>query len=244
MSNLFSLRKSGIACFCAIALLLTGCASAKIAPAPRNIMPIAAIADELPPYRMQIGDVLEIKMLLNPELNEEVIIRPDGKISTAVAQNVLAFGLTPEELQDLLNERYTTHLSDPSVAVIVKTFAPARIYVMGEVNNPGEYLSEGLSMTLLQALALAGGVKNSADTNEIILLRRGSGEEPKAYFADYDAAISGAEPEADVRLAAYDVVFVPRTGIAEFHKYYEQYVQQFIRPSIGIGAYYAVGNNQ
>lgn len=212
----------------------------KIPSAPRNIIPIAPMANELAPYKMQIGDVLEIKLLLNPELEEEVIIRPDGKISTAVAQNVPAFGLTPEELQKKLNQHYKAHLSNPNVVVIVRTFAPTRVYVLGEVTSPGEYISIGPNLTLLQALARAGGIKNSAKTNEILLLRRGSAEHPKAYYANYDAAISGLDPGADIRLAAYDVVYVPRLAIAEAYVRYEQYFQQFLRFSVGLGLGYSL----
>lgn len=217
-------------------LYVTACGTLNgVEPAPENILPIADIADELPPYQIQIGDVLSIKLLLNPELEEDVTVRPDGKVSTAVAQNVMAYGVTPEDLQEELNNRYAEHLSDPNVAVIVRSFAPTRFYVLGEVTSPGEYISVGPNLTLLQALAMAGDIKNSADTNEVIILRRGAGNKPKAYRADYDKATSGLAPGSDVRLAAFDVVYVPKTAIADAYVLYEQSIQQFLRPSIGFG---------
>lgn len=220
-----------------LVLFLAGCTTVArdMESAPQKIFPIAEMAKELPPYRIQVGDVLEIKMLLNPELQEEIIVRPDGMISTAVAYDVWAFGLTPMELQNVLNERYKAHLSDPRVSVVVRTFAPTRIYVLGEVLNPGEYLSVGPNLTLLQALARAGGIKNSALTDKIVILRRGSGNDAKAYAANYGEAVSGRDPASDVRLAAYDVVYVPRTGVAEVFAVYEQYVQQFLRPGFNVG---------
>lgn len=242
MSGSFCMRKF-FAGFCLVALtLVTGCSSMSkdIPPAPQNVMPIAQIAKELPPYRIQVGDSLELKMLLNPELEEQVTVRPDGLISTAVAQNVPAFGLTPEELQKDLNDRYTSHLSNPNIAVIVKSFAPTRVYVLGEVNNPGEYISVGPNLTLLQALARAGGVKNTAKTGSVLITRRGSGEKPEVYLADYDEATSGYQPGADVRLAAYDVVFIPRTNIADVYVGYEQYIKQFLNTSVS--ASYQFGN--
>ncbi|MCB1782663.1 MAG: polysaccharide export protein [Alphaproteobacteria bacterium] len=224
------------------ALLLTACGKdpvvADLPPAPQYVAPVAPVAEKLEPYRMQVGDVLEIKLLLNPELEEQVTVRPDGMISTAVTQNVMAFGRTPEDLQADLNERYKKHLTDPHVAVTVKNFAPTRIYVLGEVNSPGEYISIGPSLTLLQALARAGGLKNSALTRQIMILRRGSADNPEVYSADYDSATSGLQPGADVRLAAYDVVYVPRTAVAENYKNYEQYIQQFIRPALGLSLGY------
>lgn len=227
-----------------LSLIISGCSStANVDPAPQNMHPIADIATDLPSYQIQIGDVLSLKLLLNPELEEEVTVRPDGKISTAVAQNVMAYGLTPEELQEELNDQYAEHLSDPSVAVIVRSFAPTRFYVLGEVNSPGEYISVGPNLTLLQALAMAGDIENSADPEEIIILRRGAGDEPKAYRADYDAAKSGLNPAADVRLAAYDVVYVPRTAIADAYVLYEQSIQQFLRPSLNFGLSYRLDDN-
>lgn len=222
-------------------ILISGCSltnKGDIESAPKNIFPIADIATGLPAYQIQIGDVLSLKLLLNPELEEEVTVRPDGKISTAVAQNIMAYGVTPEELQEELNMRYAEHLSDPNVAVIVRSFAPTRIYVLGEVNEPGEYISVGPNLTLLQALAMAGDIENSADVEEIIILRRGAGDHPKAYRVDYDEATSGLAPGSDVRLAAYDVIYVPKTAIADAYVLYEQSIQQFLRPSLGLGLSY------
>ncbi|MCB1950011.1 polysaccharide biosynthesis/export family protein [Nitrosomonas sp.] len=221
--------------------ILTGCADPVVQglpSAPQYVSPVAPVAEKLNPYQIQVGDVLEIKLLLNPELEEQVTVRPDGMVSTAVAQNVPAFGRTPEELQADLNERYKKHLSEPNLAVIVKNFAPTRIYVLGEVNSPGEYISVGPNLTLLQALARAGGLKNSALTEQIMILRRGSADNPEIYAASYDNATSGLQPGADVRLAAYDVVYVPKTTIADAYVNYEQYIQQFMRPAMGLSLGY------
>ncbi len=226
------------------ALTLLGCETAStLNQAPVNKNPIPEIATELPAYRIQVGDVLGIKLLLNPELEEQVTVRPDGKIATAVAQNIIAYGKTPEELQAELNEHYAQHLTEPNLAVIIESFAPTRFYVMGEVNRPGEYISVGPNLTLLQAIAMAGDIKNSADVKDIIILRRGASDQPKAFRADYKTATSGLLPQNDVRLAAYDVVFVPKTPIAEAYVMYEQTIQQFIRPSLNFGLGYDLNDD-
>lgn len=222
---------------CALLLLsLSGCANvvANISPAPQNVAPVASMAPSLPPYLIQIGDILEIKMLLNPEFDQEVVVRPDGMISSVLAQNIPAYGHTPQELQDELVAVYKKQLSNPQLSVIVKTFTPTRVYVLGEVNSPGEFVSVGPSLTALQAIARAGGLKLTAQTSKVVILRRGSAEKPEVYVADLDMATSGANPAADVRLAPYDVVFVPRTGIAEVGKGFNQYIQQFLPPSFGL----------
>jgi len=223
--------------------LTTGKTNSNVTAAPYDIHPIADIAGVLPPYAIQIGDVLDIKLLLNPELEEQVTVRPDGMISTAVAQDIMAYGRTPSAVQADLNLAYAKHLSQPDVAVVVKSFAPTRFYVLGEVNQPGEYISVGPNLTLLQAISMAGNIKNSAKTSELIIMRRGAGDRPRAYRADYDMATSGLAPQADIRLAAYDVVFIPKTAIAEAYVQYEQVVQQFLRPSLNLGMSYRLDDN-
>jgi polysaccharide export outer membrane protein len=172
--------------------------------------------------------------MLNPELNDEVIVRPDGMISTTVADEVEAYGHTVSEVRDELNKKYAKHLKDPEVAVLVRSFAPSRVYVVGEVATPGEFITVGPNLTLVQAIARAGGLKNSAQPDEAVILRRGEGEEPQAYLADYKAAITGQDPSSDIRLEPYDVVVVPRSDVGDAYLYFEQYLQEFVPSSFGM----------
>lgn len=223
----------------AMMLVSSGCSSssrqAALPVVETGTAPIAPLADNLAPYRVQVGDVLQIKMLLNPELDEDVTVQPDGMISTAVVQNMPAYGKTPAELKKDLIKAYKSQLIDPQLTVIVESFAPSRIYVLGEVSSPGEMISVGPNMTLLQALSRAGGLLNSADEKNILIYRRGAGEETKVYRADFKDATNGADPAQDIRLASYDVVFVPRTGVANAYKAYQQNIQQFLPASLGLG---------
>jgi polysaccharide export outer membrane protein len=191
----------------------------------------SAQASALPDYRMQVGDVLQIRLLLNPELNEEVSVRPDGRISTTVVQDEVAFGRTPAELAAALRKDYSKDLQQPRVTVIVKAFAPARTYVGGEVNNPGEFSTVGPNLTLTQALARAGGLKLSADPSHVFIIRRQGEGQPTFLATNFNAATHAQDPTADVQLAPYDVVYVPKLGVAEVYKWYNQYIQQFANPS-------------
>lgn len=219
-----------------LASSLAGCVAPAntLPPAPEGIMPIADLAEKLPPYRIQIGDQLDLRFILNPELNETVVVRPDGMISTSVVQDVMAYGVTPADLKSSLIGAYKSQLSQPELRVVVKNFAPTKVYVLGEVNNPGELVSVGPNLSLMQALAKAGGVKDSADTNQIIILRRGAGEKPVLYGANFDNIAEGKRAMSDVRLAAYDVVFVSRSAIAEANKVYDQYFRKFVTPTLGV----------
>ncbi len=241
MRSLF-LRLRLLSALCAVAAV-TGCINTppadNLTPVPTNFIPPAVPATTFDPYRLQIGDVMDIKLILNPELNDEVTVSPDGTISTSLAQNVTAYGRTPAELQGELEERYGKQLRNPHIAVLLRSFAPSRVYVTGEVNTPGEFITVGPNLSLLQAIARAGGLKNSARPDELILLRRGSGEHPQVYSANFTAAASGQDPASDVRLVNYDVVYVPRSDVGDVYLYFQQYFEQFVPISFGLSS--AVG---
>ncbi len=233
-----------IAVFMMLMLFLPGCTtnSLNLPRAPEGVVPEVPLALAQPMYRIQYGDLLEIKMFLNPEFEQSVVVRPDGMISTMLVQDLPAYGLTPKQLQQNLIEAYKKQLTDPQLTIVVRSFSPEKVYVLGEVNNPGEFVTIGQAPTLLQAIARAGGVKNSAKTRFITILRRGESEVPQAFVADYDEAVSGTRPAADVRLAANDVVFVPRTAVAEAYVSYEQWIKQFLSTTLSVGATYNLNN--
>lgn len=221
---------------CVLALIVSGCSDSSDLPEAPQESALLDIKKAPPPdpYLLQIGDTMDIKLRLNPELNESVIIPPDGIISTTMADDVLAYGHTTKELRKELTKQYARELTDPKLSIIMRSFAPNRIYVAGEVNTPGEFVTAGPSLTLLQAIARAGDLKNSADSNNIIIIRHKNGSLPAAYSVNYKKAAGGSDPKSDVRLAAYDVVFVPRSGIADVYTYFQQFVQQFLPPSFGM----------
>jgi polysaccharide export outer membrane protein len=225
--------------------MLTSCSSdySKLKPLPTDIRPLSPAATGLPAYRIQIGDVLEIKFRLNPELDETVTVRPDGMISTAFAEDLAAYDKTVPELNYALRQVYKEELSDPKISTIVRSFAPTRIYVGGEVNQPGEFVVVGPPLTLTQAIARAGGIRNSSMPERVLVIRRGAGEKSEVFVADYEGATQGGDPTKDARLAPYDLVFVPKNGAAAIYKDYDQYFRQYITPSLGVSASYSLGNN-
>jgi len=214
-------------------------ALASCSPVPGNLPPApmepaaATYTANLPPYRIQVGDVLDVRLLLNPELNEEVTVRPDGHISTTAVSDALAYGRTPAELADTLRGIYAKELQKPRVTVEVRSFAPTRVYVGGEVNTPGEFITVGPTLTLSQAVARAGGTKLSSDDTSVFIIRRGPGDKPEFLSVKWKALRQGRDANADVRLAPYDVVYVPKMGVAEVYQFYNQYIGQFANPSFG-----------
>jgi polysaccharide biosynthesis/export protein len=201
-------------------------------PAPMEPA-LTTSSTNLPPYHIQVGDVLEVRLLLNPELNEEVTVRPDGHVSTTAVSDMLAYGRTPAELADGLRGVYAHDLQKPRLSVVVKSFAPTRIYVGGEVTTPGEFVTVGPTLTLSQAIARAGGTKLSSDDTKVFVIRRGPSDKPEFLSTSWKDLRQGRDPNADVRLAPYDVVYVPKLGIAEVYQFYNQYIGQFANPSFG-----------
>jgi polysaccharide export outer membrane protein len=145
----------------------------------------------------------------------------------------MAYGVTPGDLSATLRKAYSKELQNPRVSVVVKSFAPTRVYVGGEVNTPGEFITVGPTLTLSQALARAGGTKLSSDDTAVFVIRRGPGDKPEFLSTKWKQVRQGKDPNADVRLAPYDVVYVPKLGIAEVYQFYNQYIQQFANPSFG-----------
>jgi polysaccharide export outer membrane protein len=124
--------------------------------------------------------------------------------------------------------------------VVVKSFAPTRIYVGGQVAAPGEFITVGPTLTLSQAIARAGGTKVSGDETSVIIIRRGANDVPEFLSTHYNAIVHGRDAGADVQLAPYDVVYVPRTGINEVYNFVNSYLLQFVPITWGFS--YVVNN--
>lgn len=203
------------------ALLALGCVG-------DGALPIVAGPEalDLGEYRIQAGDLIDVSFDLNPELNVQAIVRPDGKISLQMVGEVDAEGRTPSELKADLRQAYAAELRAPEISVSVVSMA-ARIYVDGQVEKPGEYVWSR-QITALQAVALAGGLRVTATKDEIVVLRRTRSGAPEAIPIDLDDAKTGQGDSRDVYLAPYDLVVVPESGVAEMNRWVDQYIRKNI----------------
>ena len=169
-------------------------------PAPRA-------ATEDPNYKIGAQDVLDINVWKEPEVSRTVPVRPDGKISLPLLNDVQAAGLTPLQLAAQITEGLKKFVTNPQVTVIVTTINSQRVYIMGEMNRPGAYpLLPG--MTILQALSSGGGFTQYANTKKIYLLRVVEGKQEKYPF-NYKDAIAGKHVEQNIDLKAGDTIVVP-----------------------------------
>ena len=215
------------------AFTLSACATR--APAPPTAETVRSGAPTaMEPYAVQAGDVISIKFYYNPELNEDVLVRPDGMISLQLIGDIRAAGQSPGLLAAELTQRYTGELATPKINVIVRQLGGARVYVGGEVTRPGVIpLSGGL--TLFQAVQEAGSFLKTAQLSQVVLIRRVGPSEATGYSIDVRPIANGASPGDDVALRPYDIVFVPRSKIADVNVFVEQYIRNVLPIQPGFG---------
>ena len=164
-------------------------------------------------YVIKPGDQLSIKFFFNPELNEQdLIVRPDGRISLQLIHEVEAANLTAPQLMSLLEERYKGQLKNPEIAVIVRAVKePPRVYINGQVKTPGP-IEIVRSLSMLQAIARSGGfMEDTAKKNEVIVLREDQSGQTFVIKVDIEASLSGEDLSQNIQLHPGDFVQVPRS---------------------------------
>jgi protein involved in polysaccharide export with SLBB domain len=207
--------------------LALGCASApKQAAAPSA--PSFDPTQPLPPgeYRIATGDEIDIVMPLNSEFNVRTFVRPDGRISLELVDEVRAEGLTTAELTEQLRDAYSTELRDPEISVNVVSMA-ARIYVDGHVQRPGEY-PWTRQVTAMQAVSLAGGVKETGAEQHLVVVRRSTEGEQQIFEIDLEQVAAGSGTSKDIFLVPYDTVYVPPSRVADVNQWVDQYIRKNI----------------
>ena len=168
-------------------------------------MPKPATDD--PNFVIGAQDVVDINVWKEPELTRSVPVRPDGKISMPLLNDVQAAGLTPMQLTAEIATSLKKFISDPQVTVVVTAINSQRIYILGEVNRAGAFpLLPG--MTMLEALSSAGGFTMFANTKKIYLLRKVDGKQEKYPF-NYKDVIHGKATEDNILMKAGDTIVVP-----------------------------------
>jgi len=211
-----------------VLLLLCSCG-----PALKKSIMVGASGTQEPPlaaeYRINAGDRLAVKFFYNADLNQEVVVRPDGRISLQLVQEVMAAGRTPSELTEELTTGYSKHLEQPEITVIVNAFGGQLIYVGGEVGTPG--LREiGGPTTALQAITASGGFRDTARKEEVAVIRRGPEDKPFIIALNLEKAMDGTDLSQDIYLVPYDTVLVPKTNIADVNTWTQQYIGNTLAP--------------
>jgi protein involved in polysaccharide export with SLBB domain len=215
------------------AALLSACESVAKNPTPVSEV-IAETPATLPPYLIGPGDELEVVFFHTPELNIQTPVRPDGYISMPLAHDVRAAGRTPEELRTILTQHYVQELKSPEIAVVIRAFAAYKVHVGGEVEHPGVYPLTG-SMTVLDALFLAGVVTRTARLDEILVIRpHAATRSYKVIPINIKRVIDGTDTTQNIALGPFDAVYVPTSPIADVNTFVDLYIRQNIPIDVGL----------
>ena len=191
---------------CLIAAIgLAGCASSNLPPAPAK----AAV----PTYTYQIGpgDSLNINVWRHPELSTTVPVRPDGKFSTPLVEDIVALGKTPADLAREIEGRLAKYVREPSVTVSVASFvgnASEQVRVVGQAAKPAA-INYKQGMTLLDVMILVGGITDNAAGNRATLIRQS--ENNKQYNVRLRDLLKGGDVSANVEVLPGDVILIPES---------------------------------
>ena len=157
-------------------------------------------------YVIGIEDVLSVVFWREKELSSEVVVRPDGKISLPMLNDVPAAGYTPEQLAEVVEQAATKYVRDPGATVMVKEIRSRKVYVVGEVARPGTFQLAN-EMNVLQALAEAGGFLEHAKKGDVVVVRNVNGSEQRFKF-NYNDVVRGKNTEQNIKLLPGDTILV------------------------------------
>ncbi|WP_293611113.1 polysaccharide biosynthesis/export family protein [Ponticaulis sp.] len=205
--------------------ILGACATNGDPPVTTNgVVGFQPYSPSLPNYRVFPGDVLDISIYSAPELSRTVIVGPDGRIQMPMLAPVMVANRTIPEINQILYREMSARLVDPTLDVVVSEFGPQRIFVGGQVNQPGVIEIDG-QIDALQAVIMAGGFNDSARERQVILVRRSPEGEISSYSLDVRAGWHNPELAQLGPLQRFDVIYVPRSRIAQHNLFIQQYIR-------------------
>lgn len=191
---------------------------------PANFAPWQEVAEE---YRLRPGDEIDVKLLYNPELSDRIVIAPDGRVNMSLVGSVVAEGQTPTQFAKDLEQRFAVELQRPEVTVIPRSFASQRVFVGGEVGQPGVVNLTG-RMGVAEAVLTAGGLRVTAAFDNVIVVRRSPDGRPMLRNIDLERLLNTGDQTQDVPIRGGDMIFVPRKGVANANLWVDQYIRQIL----------------
>ena len=176
------------------------------APAPAGAP--ATLGVEVPAgFTIGPDDVLNVVFWRDKEMSADVVVRPDGRITLPLVNDIVAVGLTPEQLRDRIKEEASKYVEDPSVTVIVRQINSRRVFITGMVGKPGAYPMTR-TISVLQLISLAGGLNEYADAKNIMIMRTENGQQVALKF-NYNDVRKGKNLKQNIELRTGDTVVVP-----------------------------------
>ncbi|WP_028228899.1 polysaccharide biosynthesis/export family protein [Paraburkholderia ferrariae] len=228
--------------FVLVLMLLAACTRTWVEPQYQRPASFATWVDTTPSvYRIQPGDDLSVVLPFNGELNYRGPVAPDGTLSMPFAGTVPAAGLSVAQLAGNIDKALAANgVAAHAQASVAIAQSSSHVYVGGQVAKPGEIpLHPG--MNVMQAVIAAQGLLDTARTHEIVLIRRSPDGRPMLRTIDVDAFTQTGDPAQDVVLQTADVVFVPKSSIAEVDQWVDQYIDKVLPFNRGFD--YTISNN-
>jgi polysaccharide biosynthesis/export protein len=177
----------------------------------------AEFADHDPRYRIQPSDIIEIHYRYTPEFDQTITVQPDGFVTLQIVGDIKLQGLTVVEAQAALLSKASQRLKDPEITLVLKEFEKPYFVVGGEVGAPGRFEMRG-TVTALQAIAMAGGFKNSSKHSQVILYRKISPELARTQILNLKAAMTASASEPNIDLQPGDMLIVPQNRISKIER--------------------------
>ena len=169
-------------------------------------------------YRLQPGDVLEIQYRYSPEFNQTVTVQPDGYVSLEIGGDVKIAGLTIEQTRQAILRRASARLREPVATIVLKEFQKPYFVVAGEVAQPGK-IEMRERVTAIQAIMLAGGMKETARSSQIVVFRKINSDMAEVKLLNLKSIRRTSDLENDLTLQAGDMVYVPRDKISKIERF-------------------------
>ena len=169
-------------------------------------------------YRLQPGDVLEIQYRYSPEFNQTVTVQPDGYVSLEIGGDLKVAGLTVEETRQMVLRRASARLREPVATIVLKEFQKPYFVVAGEVVQPGK-IEMRERVTALQAIMLAGGMKETARSSQVVVFRKINSDMAEVKLLNLKSVRRTSDLENDLTLQPGDMVYVPRDKLSKIERF-------------------------
>ena len=184
-------------------------------------------------YIISIGDRMDVIFMYHTDLTtRDVVVRSDGRISLPHLGDVMAAGQRPMELDSILTDHFAEILRQPDISVIIRKSADKLVYVLGEVLQPGGFDFDH-TISLVQSIALAGGIKKSAELTRTVVIRREGMAKIVGVEVNVEAIMKGEMIQNDFMLRRNDIVYVPKNGLNSLAEFIETF-ESIIRPPIDL----------
>jgi len=175
-------------------------------------------SERYPRYKLRPGDVLDLTFELSPELNQQVSVQPDGFVTLKQAGDFHVSGESVPEFREAVKTAYTKFLHDPIITVELKDFEKPFFTAGGMVGHPGKYEMRG-DVTLVEALAQAGGLTEESKHSQVLLFRRISQDWAQAKVIDVKKMLNNKTLAEDIHLQPGDMIFVPQNNVSKIRKF-------------------------